>query len=145
MPRARQTPALDDTPPAPTAPPASMPVPVLKKGDQADPAAARTTPAPPAPVAPVAPATGSRPVLSADVTRTASKIRVGYYQHPDRLSRARSAFHHSRVQEGHRSLSDFIDHAIMREVERVEGLYNDGQPWPPLDAGKLPTGRPIGS
>lgn len=134
MPRGRQTPELDNPSQPTTAPTA---VPLLKKGDQADPAAARS---------PEALVTQNRRTApQADVTRTAAKIRVGYYQHPDRLARARSAFHWSRLEEGHRSLSDFIDHAIMREVERVEGLYNDGQSWPPLDAGELPTGRPIGS
>lgn len=146
MPRARQTPPdLDDTPREPITTPAG---PVLRKGDQADPAAARPAVPAAAVVAPgsVSGRAATRPnPTSSDVNRTASKIRVGYYQQPDHLARARSAFHWSRLQEGHRSLSDFIDHAIMREVERVEGLYNDGQPWPPLDAGELPTGRPVGS
>lgn len=79
------------------------------------------------------------------VHRSGGKVKVGYYQAPDDMARARAAFDWTRPREGHRSLSDFIAHAVLREVERLEQLYNDGEPWPPLDPGQLPSGRPVGT
>lgn len=33
----------------------------------------------------------------------------------------------------------------MREVERLESEYHHGDPWPPTEAGALPTGKPFGA
>ncbi len=76
---------------------------------------------------------------------TAGKEKVGFYQLPDDSARARAAFTWTRNQEGHRSFSDFISAAVMREVERVERKYNNGESWPAMEAGEIPTGKPFGS
>lgn len=82
--------------------------------------------------------------------RTASsgagaKARVGFYQLTDDTARARAAYKWTGHQEGHRSLSDFFAAAIMKEVERLERDYNGGQPWPGVDPGDIPTGKPMQS
>lgn len=74
-----------------------------------------------------------------------SKTKVGFYQAPEDAARARAAYDWTRPHEGHRSFSDFISSAVMREVERLEEKYQDGQPWPALEPGELPTGKPLGS
>lgn len=33
----------------------------------------------------------------------------------------------------------------MREVERLEAEYHHGEPWPPMEPGELPTGKPLGA
>jgi len=33
----------------------------------------------------------------------------------------------------------------MREVARLEAKHHDGQPWPAVEPGQLPTGKPLGS
>lgn len=47
-------------------------------------------------------------------------------------------------REEFRTLSDFINIAVMREVERLEKTYNDGQPFGAVAAGEIPQGRPLG-
>lgn len=76
---------------------------------------------------------------------SAGKAKVGFYQDLDDTARARAAFNWTRAQEGHRSFSDFVASALMREVERLENAYNGGDPWPPMEAGELPTGKPLGA
>jgi len=159
MPPARRRPAGPDTDALAAL---SSPPPAggrLKKADHGDPVLGLASqPSPPATEpdrqtaedTSTAAAGGTRPRAARskqeDVNRTGgAKVKVGYYQDPDDMARARSAYDWTRPREGHRSLSDFIAHAVMREVERVEKLYNDGQPWPPLEPGELPGGRPLGS
>lgn len=76
---------------------------------------------------------------------SAGKAKVGFYQAPEDTARARAAYDWTRPQEGHRSFSDFIATAVMREVERLEEQYHDGQSWPALEPGQLPTGKPLGA
>ena len=71
--------------------------------------------------------------------------KVGFYQHPDDAARMRAAFRQTNGKEGDRSLSDFIQKAIMAEVERREQLYNNGQPFEAVLPGEGPIGRPEGS
>lgn len=56
----------------------------------------------------------------------------------------RGALLHTQITEGSRSLSAFINHAVMAEVERLEAKYNAGQPFPAVGARELPQGRPMG-
>ncbi len=72
-----------------------------------------------------------------------TKSKVGFYQVAADTGRARAAYDWTRPQEGHRSFSDFIAAGVMREVERLEAKYHDGQPWPALEPGELPTGAPM--
>jgi hypothetical protein len=80
-----------------------------------------------------------------DPAPTTGKTKVGYYQDPDDVARARAAYEWTRLQENHRSFSDLIAAALMREVARLEEKYNNGQPWPPVEPGHIPTGKPLGS
>lgn len=76
---------------------------------------------------------------------TPTKAKVGFYQAPADTARARAAYDWTRTTTRHRSFSDFIATALMREVARLEADHHDGQPWPALDPGELPTGKPLGS
>ncbi|MEV4902859.1 hypothetical protein AB0K08_16150 [Citricoccus sp. NPDC055426] len=69
--------------------------------------------------------------------------KVGFYQDPDDTARMRGAYLHTVATEGHRSLSAFIDHAVMTEVQRLEAEYNHGQPFPPVTTRQMPQGRPL--
>ncbi len=71
---------------------------------------------------------------------TGGKAKVGYYQDPDATARARAAYDWTRPHEGHRSFSDFIAAAVMREVQRLERKYHEGEPWPAVS----PRGRARG-
>ncbi|SJM51368.1 hypothetical protein CZ771_04745 [Actinomycetales bacterium JB111] len=44
--------------------------------------------------------------------------------------RIRSAFLRSKMNGGPNTLAQFIDKIVMDEVERLEGQYNNGQPFP---------------
>ncbi len=81
----------------------------------------------------------------ARVTGAGGKEKLGFYCRPEDANRARAAYDWTRPMEQHRSLSDFISSALMREVERLERKYHDGQPWPEVLPGQLPTGKPVGS
>ncbi|MDN5585208.1 MAG: hypothetical protein L0G69_01445 [Brevibacterium sp.] len=87
-----------------------------------------------------------RPAPSRQTAPTATKQqKVGFYQHPEDAARMRGAFRKTNGEEGDRSLSDFIQKAIMAEVERREKLYNSGQPFEAVQPGEGPIGRPEGS
>lgn len=77
----------------------------------------------------------------------AKQQKVGFYQHPEDAARMRGCFEETRTKsrEGDRSLSDFIQKAIMAEVERRETLYNNGQPFEAVYPGEGQIGRPEGS
>ncbi len=87
--------------------------------------------------------TSSRGPRRTAAAEKAGKSKVGFYQHPENTARARAAFMWTRMHEGHRSFSDFLDAAVMREVERLEQQYNHGRSWEPLEPGEIPTGKPL--
>lgn len=70
--------------------------------------------------------------------------KVSFYQDPEDTDRVRGAILHTMTTEGHRNLSQFIHHAVMAEVERLEQKYNGGKPFPGVGARDLPQGRPMG-
>lgn len=70
--------------------------------------------------------------------------KVSFYQDPADTARVRGAILHTMTTEGARSLSQFIDRAVMTEVERLEAKYNAGKPFRPVAARELPQGRPMG-
>ncbi|MDQ4504416.1 hypothetical protein [Sinomonas sp. ASV322] len=106
-------------------------------------------PAAPQPVAepPTPTAAASEP---ADPGRQSARAKTKYppktsfYQEPEDTDRMRAALLHTLVTEGSRSLSKFINDAVMAEVERLERKYNHGKPFPPVKARELPQGRPMG-
>jgi len=74
----------------------------------------------------------------------AQRNKIGFYQDPDDSARMRAAFIHTRADQGTRSLSAFIDQAVMAQVRRLEHQYNDGRPWAGIHAGEIPPGPPVG-
>jgi len=128
----------------------------LRKAPHSDPILGAGThdpaPAPEVDPGPAAPSPPGRTQAAARSPRgggraasTAGKTKVGFYQDPDDTARARAAYDWTRPHEGHRSFSDFISAAVMREVERLEAKHHGGQPWPAVEPGQLPTGKPLGS
>lgn len=72
------------------------------------------------------------------------KVKMSFYQTSAEAGRMRAAYIATRAKEQHRSLSAFIEHAVGAELKRLEDLYNDGSPWPSLEAGEIPKGAPLG-
>lgn len=70
--------------------------------------------------------------------------KVSFYQERAQTDRVRGAILHTMAAEGPRSLSQFINRAVMAEVERLERKYNGGRPFPSVGAHELPQGRPMG-
>lgn len=108
----------------------------------APPAAAE--PAAAAPIEEAEPATRAavRPVTKKAGTKYPPKVT--FYQDPEDTSRTRGALLHTQISEGSRSLSAFINQAVMAEVERLEAKYNGGKPFPAVGSREMPQGRPIG-
>ena len=52
--------------------------------------------------------------------------KVSFYQERADTDRIRGAILHTMATEGSRSLSQFINQAVMAEVERLERKYNGG-------------------
>lgn len=112
------------------------------------PAAPAVAPQTPASAPEPASATASAPAALPAPQRApkaGKKPKVSFYQDPEDTARARAAMVHTQGLEGSRSWSEFVDRALMREAERLEQRYNGGQPWPPVEAGEIPRGRPMGS
>lgn len=57
----------------------------------------------------------------------------------------RGAFLATRAETGDRSVSDLVTRAVEREVARLARKHHGGQPFDPVPAGVVPTGRPSGS
>ncbi|SJM51383.1 hypothetical protein CZ771_04750 [Actinomycetales bacterium JB111] len=70
--------------------------------------------------------------------------KVSFYQDPEDTDQIRGAILHTMTTEGSRTLSQFINKAVMAEVERLKIKYNNGQPFPPVGPRDLPQGRPMG-
>jgi hypothetical protein len=98
---------------------------------------------PPAPVvAPAVPPVAPGPAPAAVTARRRKKEQ--WHDWADELALLRAAYWHTAAREGHRSWSAFVADVMRRERARLETLYNGGRPWPPVESGELPTGRPLG-
>lgn len=71
--------------------------------------------------------------------------KVSFYQDPADTARVRGALAHTMGTEDFRSMADLINRAVMTFVTDLEARYNDGQPFPPVGARRLPQGRPLGT
>lgn len=70
--------------------------------------------------------------------------KVSFYQDPEDTARVRGALRGVMNQPGAATnMSQFIQRAVMREVERIEAEYNEGKPFPSAQAGDVPRGRPM--
>lgn len=67
--------------------------------------------------------------------------KASYYEPIELGKRMRRAYNATKYVEGHDSLSDFIVRLIEQECQRLEDLYNDGQPFEGDNA--VPKGRPV--
>lgn len=70
--------------------------------------------------------------------------KVSFYQQREDTARMRGAVLATRDEEGHRSMTEFINSAVMAEVERLEAKYNNGEPFPPVEPSRGHAGRPLG-
>lgn len=111
------------------------PAPRLTRAQPSDPVLGVTT-------APASQPAGTR---GRGVRTASTKAKTSFYVSVAAANRARAAWTWTRAQEGHLSFSDFIAHALACEVVRMEEKYNEGKPWPPMAAGEIGTGKPIGS
>ena len=84
--------------------------------------------------------TRTAPVRATDAATSPDRITV-YVDHALRL-RARTAYRATSHLEGDRTWSDFVERAILREVERREQAHNAGESYPGTD-GPLAPGRPV--
>lgn len=69
--------------------------------------------------------------------------KVSFYQRREDTARMRGAILATRSEEGHRGMSDFINAAVLAEVERLEAKYNNGEPFPSVEADRGHAGRPM--
>lgn len=69
--------------------------------------------------------------------------KVSFYQSREDTSRMRGAVLATRDDEGHRSMSEFLNAAVMAEVERLEEKYNNGEQFPPVEANRSHAGKPL--
>ncbi len=83
------------------------------------------------------------PKPAVEEKKTKYPPKVSFYQDREDTDRVRGALLHTMATEGPRTLSQFINDAVMKEVKRLEKKYNEGEPFPKLGAGKLPQGRPM--
>ena len=102
----------------------------------ADPALA--DPAPPA----AAPAVQEQPAAVAPEKKGKYPPKVSFYQDPADTARVRGAILHTQVAEGTRSLSDFINNAVMAEVHRLEASTTGVSPSPESVPGACPKAAP---
>lgn len=93
------------------------------------------------------PTSPSQPVTTAPAEAGEKKKRpkVSFYQDREDTERARAAWFHTQVSEGARSWSEFIQHAVMAETERLEDKYNGGREYEGMGPREVPQGRPVGS
>ena len=111
--------------------------PRLAKAQPVDPVLGQQPPAAdPAPTGPVATPRGDG---------APPRPKISFYMDPDDAARCRGAYEHTRpAADGSRTFSDFIARAVLEHTERLENKHNGGQPYPPLAAGVLPRGKPLG-
>ncbi|MDN5795470.1 MAG: hypothetical protein L0H79_06920 [Intrasporangium sp.] len=58
------------------------------------------------------------------------KQRMPFQAAPDTLARIRATEHTARLREGFATMSEWMEDAMLRECQRLENEYNDGQPFP---------------
>lgn len=100
------------------------------------------------PAAPAAQQAAEQPAQNAGETagQPAKKWRhkMSIYQDPSDTARIRGAIIHTIAHEGNRTLSQFVNEAVMKEVRRLEEKYNGGEPFPEVSPKGIPQGRPMG-
>ena len=101
-----------------------------------------THPAAPAPQP--SEAAGTPPVRAPRSMTSTDRQKITAYVPADTAAQARAAITHVPVAaHGYRNVSELIADAIARLVADLQDKHNDGQAWPPAEAGDVPRGRPI--
>lgn len=90
----------------------------------------------PPPVAPAAP-----PVRAAAPTPPAAETsRLSIRIDAELLGQIRSAWWNTAAASGTRTMSAWVIAALEAQLRVYEAEYNDGHPFPPVDAGEIPRG-----
>lgn len=90
----------------------------------------------PPPASPAAP-----PVRTAAPTPPAAETaRLSIRIDAELLAQIRSAWWHTAATTGTRSMSAWVIAALEAQLRAFEAEYNDGHPFPPVDAGEIPRG-----
>lgn len=71
------------------------------------------------------------------------KVKASFYGDSATIDRMREAFTRNKIDEDYESFSDFIIQAALKETQRLEKKYNNGQPYQGIK--RLSVGRPISS
>lgn len=109
----------------------SSPVTPPQPAAQADPVPAASVPA--------APATATRAVAPKPADgKKKYPHKVSFYQDPEDTARVRGAILYTMTTEGNRNLSQFVNRAVMAEVERLEAKYNNGEPFHRWEPARCP-------
>ena len=78
------------------------------------------------------------------VKTTTDRQKITAYVPADTAAQARAAIRHVPVAvHGYRNVSELVADALARLVQDLQDKHNDGQPWPPAEAGDVPRGRPV--
>lgn len=97
------------------------------------------------PVAPLATSPVTQEPAKPARAAKATMKKTGFYQREEDANRMRAAYINTQMHTGYRSLSELINAAIDEKVSALEEAYNRGKEWPPLAAGEIPQGKPLGS
>lgn len=89
----------------------------------------------PPPVTPAAP-----PVRTAAPPPAAEMARLSIRIDAEMLAQIRSAWWNTAAVSGTRTMSAWVIAALEAQLRAYEAEYNDGSPFPPVDAGEIPRG-----
>lgn len=72
-----------------------------------------------------------------------TKVKASFYGDSATIDRMREAFTRNKIDEDYESFSDFIIQAALKETQRLEKKYNNGEPYQGIK--RLSVGRPLSS
>lgn len=96
--------------------------------------AAVIAPPPVTPAAPPVRTAASTPPPAAEMARLSIRIDA------ELLAQIRSAWWNTAAASGTRTMSAWVIAALEAQLRAYESEYNDGSPFPPVDAGEIPRG-----
>lgn len=96
--------------------------------------AAVIAPPPVSPTAPPVRAAAPTPPPAAEMARLSIRLDSAL------LAQIRSAWWNTAAVSGTRTMSAWVIAALEAQLRAFEAEYNDGHPFPPVDAGEIPRG-----
>lgn len=96
--------------------------------------AAVIAPPPAPPVAPPVRTAAPTPPPATEMARLSIRIDA------ELLAQIRSAWWNTAAVSGTRTMSAWVIAALEAQLRAYEAEYNDGNPFPPVDAGEIPRG-----